>query len=145
VRDTPVEELLRFVLVTNQLEKRVLNENTLLIYPHTPQKLQQHKELVVRSFYLENADARQTANLVRTRDLFVDEKLNLLVIRDTPQAVRIVEKLIAAHDLPEPAPAPAETPAPGQPPAPTKPAPPEPKPAPPAAGQSPSLLPPTRP
>jgi general secretion pathway protein D len=106
VRDTPVEDVLRFVLVTNQLEKRVLNENTLLVYPNTPQKLQQYKELVVRSFYLENADARQTANLVRslvrTRDLYVDEKLNLLVIRDTPEAVRIVEKLIAAHDLPEP-------------------------------------------
>jgi general secretion pathway protein D len=106
VRNTTVEEVLRFVLVTNQLEKRVLNANTILIYPNNPQKAQQYKELVVRSFYLENADAKQTANLVRslvkTRDLFVDEKLNLLVIRDTPEAVRIVEKLIAAHDLPEP-------------------------------------------
>jgi general secretion pathway protein D len=106
VRDTPVEDVLRFVLVTNQLERRVLNESTLLVYPNNPQKAQQYKELVVRSFYLQNADAKQTANLVRslvkTRDLFVDEKLNLLVIRDTPEAVRIVEKLIAAHDLPEP-------------------------------------------
>jgi general secretion pathway protein D len=106
VRNTPVAEVLRFVMVTNQLEKRVLNENTILIYPNNPQKAQQYKELVVRSFYLENADAKQTANLVRslvkTRDLFVDEKLNLLVIRDTPEAVRIVEKLIAAHDLAEP-------------------------------------------
>jgi general secretion pathway protein D len=106
VRDTPVEEVLRFVLVTSQLEKRVLNENTILIYPNTPQKAYQYKELVVRSFYLENADAKQTANLVRslvkTRDLFVDEKLNLLVIRDTPQAVRLAARLIAAHDLPEP-------------------------------------------
>ena len=106
VRNTPVEDVLRFVLVTNQLDRRVLNENTLLVYPNTPQKTLQYKELVVRSFYLQNADARQTANLVRslvrTRDLFVDEKLNLLVVRDTPEAVRIVEKLIAAHDLPEP-------------------------------------------
>jgi general secretion pathway protein D len=106
VRNTPVAEVLRFVMVTNQLEKRVLNENTILVYPNNPQKAQQYKELVVRSFYLENADAKQTANLVRslvkTRDLFVDEKLNLLVIRDTPEAVRIVERLIAAHDLAEP-------------------------------------------
>ena len=106
VRNTPVEEVLRFVLVTNQLDRRVLNESTILVYPNTAQKAQQYKELVVRSFYLQNADAKQTANLVRslvrTRDLFVDEKLNLLVIRDTPEAVRIVEKLIEAHDLPEP-------------------------------------------
>jgi general secretion pathway protein D len=103
VRDTPIEEVVRFVLVTNQLERRVLNANTILIYPNTPQKAQIHKELVVRSFYLDNADAKQTANMVRslvkTRDLFVDEKLNLLVIRDTPEAVRVVEKLIANQDL----------------------------------------------
>jgi general secretion pathway protein D len=106
VRDTAIEEVLRFVLVTNMLDRRVLNANTILIYPNTPQKAQQYRELVVRSFYLENADAKQTATLVRslakTRDLYVDEKLNLLVIRDTPQAIRMVERLIAAHDLAEP-------------------------------------------
>jgi general secretion pathway protein D len=48
---------------------------------------------------------KQTANMIRqlvkTRDLFVDEKLNLLVIRDTPEAVRMAEKLIANQDLGE--------------------------------------------
>jgi general secretion pathway protein D len=39
--------------------------------------------------------------LVKTRDLFIDEKLNLLVIRDTPEAVSMVEKLIANQDLGE--------------------------------------------
>ena len=106
VRDTPIAEVLRFVLVTHQLERRVLNENTLLIYPNTPQKAHVYQELVVRSFYLDNADAKQTATMVRslakTRDLYVDEKLNLLVIRDTPAAVRMVEKLIATQDLAEP-------------------------------------------
>jgi len=105
VKDTTIEEVIKYVLVTNQLERRVLNPNTVLIYPNTPQKLQAYKELVVKSFYLGNADAKQTANMVRslvkTRDLYVDEKLNLLVIRDTPEAVRIVEKLVANQDLAE--------------------------------------------
>ena len=106
VRDTPIEDVLRIIMVTSQLERRVLNENTLLVYPNTPQKAQVYKELLVRSFYLENADAKQTASLVRalvkTRDIFVDEKLNLMVIRDTPEAVRIVENLVASQDLREP-------------------------------------------
>jgi general secretion pathway protein D len=106
MRDTPIEQVMRFVLLTSELERRVLNENTILVYPNTPQKAQQYRQLVVRSFYLDNADARQTANMVRslakTRDLYVDEKLNLLVIRDTPEAVRMVEKLIANQDLAEP-------------------------------------------
>ena len=106
VRNTTIEEVIRFVLVTGQLERRVLNPNTVLIYPNTPAKAQAYQELTVKSFYLANADVKQTANLVRqlvkTRDLFVDEKLNLLVVRDTPAAIRMVEKLIASHDLGEP-------------------------------------------
>jgi general secretion pathway protein D len=105
VRDTSIEDVMRYVLVTNQLEKKVLNENTVLIYPNSPQKQQAYKELVVKSFYLANADVKQTANMVRqlvkTRDLFVDEKLNLLVMRDTPEAVRMAEKLISNQDLAE--------------------------------------------
>jgi general secretion pathway protein D len=105
VRDTGIEDVIRFVLVTNQLEKKVLNDNTVLIYPNTPAKQQSYRELTVRSFYLANADVKQTANMIRqlvkTRDLFIDEKLNLLVIRDTPDAVRMAEKLIANQDLGE--------------------------------------------
>ena len=106
VRDTTIEEVLKFVLVTNQLEKKVLNDNTVLVYPATPAKQQAYRELVMKSFYLANADVKQTANMVRqlvkTRDLFVDEKLNLLVVRDTPKAVAMVEKLVASQDLGEP-------------------------------------------
>ena len=103
VRDTSIEEVINTVLMTNQLAKRVLNPSTLLIYPNTAEKAQAYKELTVKSFYLANADVKQTANMVRqlvkTRDLYVDEKLNLLVIRDTPEAVRMAEKLIASQDL----------------------------------------------
>jgi general secretion pathway protein D len=105
VRDTSIEEVIRFVLVTSQLERRTLNPNTVLIYPNTPAKSQAYRELTVKSFYLANADVKQTANMVRslakTRDLFVDEKLNLLIVRDTPEAIRMVEKLIANQDLGE--------------------------------------------
>ncbi len=106
VRNSPVDDVIRLILVTNQLERKVLNDNTLLIYPSNPAKQKEYQELVVRSFYIANADAKQVLNLVRsvvkTRDLFVDEKMNMLVMKDTPAAVRLAEKLIAAQDLPEP-------------------------------------------
>ena len=60
----------------------------------------------MKGFYLANADVKQTANMVRTlvktRDIFIDEKINLLVIKDTPAAIRLAERLIAAQDLAEP-------------------------------------------
>ena len=106
VRDAQVEDVIRLILATNQLEQKVLNETTALIYPNTPQKLREYQDLVVKSFYLSNADVKQTANLIRTilktRDVFIDEKLNLLVMKDTPNAIRLAEKLIAAQDLAEP-------------------------------------------
>jgi general secretion pathway protein D len=106
VRDAMVEDAIRLILLTNQLEQKILNETTVLIFPNTPAKLREHQELVVKSFYLANADVKQTANMIRTlvktRDIFIDEKLNLLVIKDTPNAVRLAERLIAAQDLAEP-------------------------------------------
>jgi general secretion pathway protein D len=106
LRNTSLEDALNFLLVTNQLDKKILNENTVLVYPNTPNKVRDYQELVVRSFYLGNADVKQTLNLVKTvvktRDVFIDERLNLLVMRDTPQAIAIAEKLIAAQDLADP-------------------------------------------
>lgn len=106
LRDQSVEDALRLVLLSNQLERKVINETTVLVYPNTPQKQREYQELVVKSFYIANADVRQTANMIRalvkTRDLFVDEKLNLIVMKDTPKAVRLAERLIATQDLAEP-------------------------------------------
>lgn len=106
VRDTAVEDVIRFVLVTNQLDRKVLNENTLLIYPATLAKNKDYRDLVMKSFYLANADAKQTANMlktmVKTPDIYVDEKLNMVVIRDTADAVRVAERLVRNQDLAEP-------------------------------------------
>ncbi len=106
VRDASFEDALRLVLMSNQLERKVLNDKTAFIYPNTPQKRREHQELVVRSFYLSNADVKQTANMLRTvlktRDIFIDDKIGLVVIKDTPMSVRLAERLIAAQDLAEP-------------------------------------------
>jgi general secretion pathway protein D len=106
VKNTTIQDAIQLLLVTNQLEKKVVNENTILIYPNIPAKTKDYQELMVKSFYLSNADVKQTMNmiktLVKTRDIFIDEKLNLLVMRDTLDAIRLAEKLIATQDLAEP-------------------------------------------
>ncbi len=106
VRNSSVEDVLRFVLVTNQLERKVLSENTVLVYPNTTAKIRDYQELLTKTFYLANADVKTTAtmirSLVKTKDVHVDEKLNVLVMRDTPDAIRMAERLIANLDLAEP-------------------------------------------
>lgn len=106
VNNKPVEDILRLLLATNQLERRVLDEDTLLIYPNTPAKAAEYREMVVRTFYLSNGEASKVAGLLRTiakvKDVVVDEKLNLLVVRDSAEVIRLAEKLIAAQDMAEP-------------------------------------------
>ncbi|HND27420.1 MAG TPA: secretin and TonB N-terminal domain-containing protein [Pseudomonadales bacterium] len=106
VRDTSIDEVVRLILATNQLERKMLNENSVLIYPNTPAKAKEYQELVTRSFYLANAEVKQAQALVKTlvksKDIFVDEKLNLLVIKDTPEAVRMAERLLESLDIAEP-------------------------------------------
>jgi general secretion pathway protein D len=106
VRDTSLDDVVKLIMVTNQLERKLLNENTVLIYPNTPAKQKEYKELVIHTYYLANADVKQALNLVKgmikTPDVFVDEKLNLMVVKDTPDAMRVVDRLMRALDLAEP-------------------------------------------
>ena len=106
VRNTPIDDVLKILLVTNQLERKVLNDNSILVFPNSPAKQREYQDLVVRSFYLTNADAKQTQAMLKTmikaRDVYIDEKLNLVVLRDTAEAIRVAEKLVAAQDLAEP-------------------------------------------
>jgi len=106
VRNTSIDEVVSLILATNQLARKVLGPSSVLVYPNTPAKQREYQEMVVRSFYLGNADPKQALALVKTmvktRDVFIDEKVNLLVMRDTPEAVRLAEKLIARQDVAEP-------------------------------------------
>lgn len=106
LRDVSVAEALDLILTTHQLRHRVLGETTLLIYPDTASKMGDHQELVVRSFFLANAEAKQVATMLaailKARNVFADEKLNLLIMRDTPAMIRLAERLVATQDVAEP-------------------------------------------
>ncbi len=105
-RNTSIEDAVRLLLVTNQLEQKILNENSILIYPATPQKIKDYQTLSVRTFYLTNADVKAVSNtiktLVKTRDLVIDERLGILMMRDTPEAIRMAERIVALQDLSDP-------------------------------------------
>jgi len=106
LRNVSLDEAMRVILSTQQLDRKLLNETSVLIYPNTPTKQREHQELVTRTFYLTNADVKQAQALLRTiakvRDVHIDERLNLLVLRDVPEVILLAEKLIASVDMPEP-------------------------------------------
>lgn len=106
LRQTTLEDAIDVILATNQLEKKILNPTSVLIYNATPAKTKEYQELLVRAFYLANAEAKTTANLLksvlRVKEIFVDEKMNMLVLREPPDTIALAEKLIRLHDLEQP-------------------------------------------
>ena len=106
LKNSTVESAIYFLLMTNQLEQQVMDANTILIYPNVALKLKEYQEMVVKTFFVANADAKQIANtlktILKTRDVVVDEKLNLVIVRDSPEAIRLAERLVNLQDVPEP-------------------------------------------
>ncbi len=105
LKNSTIEAAINLTLLTQQLEQRVLDANTILIYPNTQAKQKDYQSLTVKSYYLTNADAKSVANtlksILKSRDVVVDDKLNLLIVRDTPEAIRLADKLVTLHDVQE--------------------------------------------
>ncbi|PXW88946.1 general secretion pathway protein D [Nitrosomonas sp. Nm84] len=106
VRNNTIEDILKLILTTNQLAYKVINNNSLLIYPNTPAKLKDYQELAVRSFQVAYTDVKQMVAMVRgivkAKDIYVNEQLNLFIMRDTLEAIRLTERLVSLNDLAEP-------------------------------------------
>ena len=106
VKDAAVEDTVDLILLQNQLEKRTLNANTLFVYPATAAKQKEYQDLQVRTFHVVNADVKYMQTLLKSvlkiKEVSMDERSDMLVLRDTPEAIAVAAKLIAAHDVPEP-------------------------------------------
>lgn len=106
VSEVPVEEAIELILTQNQLARQILSENMVLVYPNTPAKQKDYQDEVVHTFFLANAVPKDAEAMLKTvlaaKTMYVDERSNALTIRDTPEHVRMAEKLINSLDEPEP-------------------------------------------
>jgi general secretion pathway protein D len=105
VSQVAVEQAIDLILAQNQLARQVLSDNMVLVYPSTPAKQKDYQDEIVRTFYLANAAPKEAESMIKTvlgaKTLFIDERSSVLVMRDTPEHVRMAEKLVAALDVPE--------------------------------------------
>ena len=99
------QQAMEIITGMQKLGKKVLNESTIIIYPKTPDKIKQYEELFLQTFYLNKLDAKKAVNLVRTmlqvKKIYVNEELNALVIRDTPEVIEVTRKILEANDVPD--------------------------------------------
>lgn len=105
VKDVSFQYALNLLLSTNKLFMKKVSADTIIIIPKTKAKTDQYQDLMVRTFYITNAKSKEIVNLLRSmldvKKVYVNEILNSITVRDTPDKMKLVEKVIAANDLKE--------------------------------------------
>ncbi len=103
LRSARVDDAIDLVIGSQQLSRRTVDSKTVLIYPNTPEKQREHQEQVIRVFHLGNVEAKSTASLLRSmlriKEPFIDERANLIAIRESPEIIALAERLVALHDV----------------------------------------------
>lgn len=102
IKDMNYEDALNLILKTQKLFMRRVAPDTILIVPKNKQKLDEYQDLQIRTFYLSNGKAKELVNLLRTmldtKRVYVNEDLNAIVIRDSPDKVKLAERIIYTND-----------------------------------------------
>jgi general secretion pathway protein D len=106
LRSTTLEDALTSLSTTTRNFYRVTAQRTITIVPDTPAKRTEYEEEVVRTFYLSNADLKETIDLLRividARRIAPIAATNAFSIKDTPERVTAAARLISAIDKARP-------------------------------------------
>jgi general secretion pathway protein D len=106
LRKSSLEQALASVSASTRNFYRITAPRTLTIVPDTPAKRREYEEEVVRTFYLSNADVKETIDLLRividARKISSVAGTNAIALKDTPERVAAAGKLIAAIDKARP-------------------------------------------
>jgi general secretion pathway protein D len=102
LRNATLEDALTAVAASTRTFYRVTAPKTVTIIPDTPAKRREYEEEVIRTFYLSNADIKETVDLLR---IVVDNRrispitaTNAITIKDTPERITAAAKVIGAID-----------------------------------------------
>ncbi|MGE3843766.1 MAG: secretin N-terminal domain-containing protein, partial [Vicinamibacterales bacterium] len=102
LRNVMLDDALAAVTASTRTFYRVTAPKTVTIIPDTPTKRREYEEEVIRTFYLSNADIKETIDLLR---IVVDNRrispitaTNAITIKDTPERIAAASKVIGAID-----------------------------------------------
>ena len=101
-KDVTFEEALSLILATTKTFYKKVGSNTILIAPESKEKRGQYEDQMVRVFQLTNINAKEMVEILKgvtpLKKVIVNEALNTVVVRDTEEAIKVAEKVIAIND-----------------------------------------------
>lgn len=102
LNDVSFPQALELIMQMNKLGKKILNSRTIVIYSRSKDGDKQFTDQIIQTFYLSNIDAKKAVNLLRTmlqlRKVYVHEELNAIVVRDTPDVIKLAGQMLEAAD-----------------------------------------------
>ena len=106
LRDATLENALNTVAGATRTFFRVQAPKTIVVIPDTPTKRREYEEEVVRTFYLSNADLKETQDLLRmvldARRISPTTATNAVTIKDTPERIMAAARVLSAIDKARP-------------------------------------------
>ena len=106
LRDASLRSALDAVSNATHNFYRVTGDRVVTIIPDTTGKRREYEEEVVKTFYLSNADLKETIDLLRTvvdaRRIAPTTGTNALTIKDSPERIEAAAKVISAIDKARP-------------------------------------------
>ena len=106
LRNASLDAALSAVAESTQTFYRVTGQNSILVIPDTPAKRREYEEEVIRTFYLSNADLKETMDLLRmvldARRVSPVTATNAVTVKDTPERISAAARVIAAIDKARP-------------------------------------------
>ena len=106
LRNASLEDALSTVAGVTRTFFRVISQNTVVVIPDTEAKRREYEEEVVRTFYLSNADLKETMDLLRlvldVRRISATTATNALTLKDTPERVAAAARVLSAIDKARP-------------------------------------------
>jgi len=106
LRNQSLAEALNAVALTTRNFWRVTSQRTVTVVPDTPAKRREYEEEIIRTFYLSNADLKETIDILRivvdNRRLAPMTATNAIAVKDTPDRIAAAGKLINALDKARP-------------------------------------------
>ena len=106
LRNSSLPDALNTVAGATRTFYRVTSPQTVVIVPDTPAKRREYEEEIVRTFYLSNADLKETMDLLRlildARRISPITATNAITIKDTPEHISAAARVLSAIDKARP-------------------------------------------
>lgn len=95
-------DALEMLMRTGNHFYKVLDEHSIIVAEDNPQNRRIYEDLVIQTFFLSNADPKESMTMLRSlvgaKNIASNDQLNAIVLRDTADKVKVAERILMTND-----------------------------------------------